>query len=247
MTERLVLRMVTVRRGNATLLDDVTIQLHAGQLVALVGPNGAGKSTLLKAIAGWTTHSGRILWCGQAVDYRQVGFMPQQCQVSANLTVLETLLLGRHELLGWRVKDVDIGAASHILADLGLSQLADRAMTTLSGGQQQAVLLGQRLMRQPKLLLLDEVTSALDLRHQVMVLDLLKRYVARSGALVLSAMHDLNLAARNADTVLMMRKARVVAFGRAQEVFTPDCLRATYDVNIERMQLPDGTPIVVPV
>lgn len=247
MTDRLVLRTVTVRRANATLLDDVTIQLQAGQLVALVGPNGAGKSTLLKAIAGWATHTGRILWCGQPVDRRQVGFMPQQCQLSANLTVLETLLLGRHELLGWRVKDVDICAASEILADLGLSQFAERPMTTLSGGQQQAVLLGQRLMRQPRLLLLDEVTSALDLRHQVMVLELLKRYVSRTGALVLSAMHDLNLAARNADAVLIMRKAKLVAFGRAQDVFTPDCLRATYDVNIARMQLPDGTPIVVPV
>src|SRR5262249_23121318 len=154
------------------------------QIVGLVGPNGAGKSTLLNAISGLVPYTGTITWGGTRIDTREVGLMPQRCAVRAELTALEVVLLGRHERLGWRIDDDALNSAADILQSFGIADLAGRGMQTLSGGQQQLVLLAQRLLRGPKLLLLDEATSALDIKHQMGVFRLLRDYVDRTGALV---------------------------------------------------------------
>ncbi|MFN7009751.1 MAG: ABC transporter ATP-binding protein [Allorhizobium sp.] len=246
MSKGLTLRGLGVRRGGARLLDDITVSLDAGQIVGLVGPNGAGKSTLLNAIAGLSSFEGEVAWGGQPVDMKVVGFMPQHCLVRAELSVLEVVLLGRHERLGWRVEDDVIAAAIAILQDFGMEALSARAMQTLSGGQQQLVLLAQRLLREPGLLLLDEATSALDIRHQMRVFDRLGAYVARTGALVLIAIHDLNLAARHSDSVLLLNAGRLEAAGAFADVVTPDRLARVYGIEAELLTCRAGKPVVVP-
>ena len=189
----LQLSHVSARRGRAEILKDVSATLPAGQIAGLIGPNGTGKSTLINAIATTLPHGGSIRFHGQPVRLGEVGFMPQHCQVRAGLSVLETVLLGRYERLGLRVAGGLIERALQVLDSFGIAHLHERAMTALSGCQQQLVLLAQRLIRQPRLLLLDEATSAL----------------------VVIAIHDLNLATQHAQTVLMLG---VFRFGLNEQV-----------------------------
>ncbi len=247
MTARLVLRDVDVLHGRTRIISGVSASIAAGQMIGLIGPNGAGKSTLLNAIAGQLPSKGKILWSGNPVDPRDVGFMPQQCQVRADLSVLEVILLGRHEQLGWRIGDDTLSAATRILHFFGIADLAARGMPTLSGGQQQLVLLAQRLMRQPQLLLLDESTSALDIRHQMHVLKLLKDYIARTGALVVIAIHDLNLAARHCDSVMLLNGGALVGHGAFEAVITPDILRSVYGIEAEFITSRSGIPVILPL
>lgn len=246
MTGRLVLRDVSVVAGKKPILLDVTVALPAGQIVALIGPNGAGKSTLLSAISGVVSSTGSVLWNGQVVSVHDLGYMPQHCQVTADLTVLEVILLGRHEQLGWRVDPSIVEASARILSQFGIADLAERKVSTLSGGQQQLALLAQRLLRKPPLLLLDEATSALDMRHQIHVLKVLKDYVARTQALVLIAIHDLNFAARHCDSVMLLADGKLRGHGCFADIVTPDALRTYYGIEAEFLTTQSGVTVIVP-
>lgn len=246
MTGRLVLCDVSVVAGRKLILSDVTVSLQAGQIIALIGPNGAGKSTLLGAISGLVSSTGRVLWNGQAVDVHDLGYMPQHCQVTADLTVLEVILLGRHEKLGWRVDEDIVQASARILSHFGISDLAQRKVSTLSGGQQQLALLAQRLLRESPLLLLDEATSALDMRHQIHVLKVLKDYIARTQALVLIAIHDLNFAARHCDSVMLLSDGKLRGHGRFGDIVTADALRTFYGIEAEFLRSQSGVTVIVP-
>ncbi|SMD19309.1 ABC transporter ATP-binding protein [Rhizobium sp. RU36D] len=247
MTGTLSLKNVSVTRNRRRILDNINCSLTAGQIVGVIGPNGAGKSTLLGAIAGIVACDGLIRFAGAPIHHAELGFMPQQSQVAADLTVIEVVLLGRHERLGWRVAPDVLEAAGAILAEFGLVDLAPRKIRTLSGGQQQLVMLAQRLLREPRLLLLDEATSALDLAHQMRVFDLLRRYVTRTGALVLFAIHDLNLAGRHADSIMMLGQGGLVGAGAFEAVMTPTTLRDIYGVEAEFLTCRQGRPVILPL
>ncbi|MDO5103243.1 MAG: ABC transporter ATP-binding protein [Lautropia sp.] len=243
----LALNDVRVTYGRHTILDGISVEVEPGRIVGLIGPNGTGKSTLIRAIAGLLPFDGRIRWQGQAVRLQEIGFMPQNCQVQAELSVIETVLLGQHERLGWRVNRQVIDAAARILDDFGIAHLHQRGMRQLSGGQQQLVLLAQRLLRQPKLLLLDEATSALDIRHQMQVFEQLNAYVARTGALVMIAIHDLNLAAQHTQQILLLNRGKLAGQGAFTEVVCPDSLRAVYGIESEILTSPSQRTAVVPI
>jgi iron complex transport system ATP-binding protein len=247
MTDMLTLENVSVARNRRRILDNLDCALAARQIVGVIGPNGAGKSTLLAAIAGTVAHDGLIRLSGAPIRHAEIGFMPQQSQVAADLSVMEVVLLGRHERLGWRVASDVLEAAGAILSEFGLADLAARKIRTLSGGQQQLVMLAQRLLREPRLLLLDEATSALDLAHQMRVFDLLRRYVMRTGALVLFAIHDLNLAARHTDSILMLGRGGLVGAGPFEDVMTPVTLRQIYGVEAEFLTCRQGRPVILPL
>lgn len=234
---------VTVGRRELLRID--RLSLPAAGLVGVVGPNGAGKSTLLKALAGVLPHCGeKTLGCGWP-DPSRIGFMPQDFTVRAALSVAECVLLGRREHLGWRITPQDQVEVDRALADFGLSALASERMDSLSGGQQQLVLLAQRLSRNPRLLILDEPTSALDLHRQIEVLTQLKNTRGKD-ILVITALHDLTLAGRFADRLVMIENGRLRRAGSASEVLTRDILDPVYSISSECLSDREGNPVIVP-
>ncbi|MDQ0456694.1 ABC transporter ATP-binding protein [Rhizobium paknamense] len=241
------IRALSVSRGGKTIVKDITLTLPERQVISCIGPNGAGKSTLLAALGGTLPFRGKMLCKGKPVATHEIGYMPQHCRVEAGLTALQVLLLGRHEALGLRLRPADYAAAGEMLAALGLSHLAERPMTTLSGGQQQLILLGQRLMRKPRLLLLDEATSALDLSHQMRVMQLLRSYVRQNGAVALIAIHDLTLAGRHSDQVVLLHQGTLVAQGRFETAITETMLRQTYGIEARILTDVDDGPVIVPL
>lgn len=247
MSEGLIFDRVGVQFGSRIVLSDVEAQFAPGQIIGLVGPNGCGKSSLLGAVAGLLSHRGEITFNGRGVDAQNLGYMPQHSQIRASLSVLEVVLLGRHEQLGWRVSADVLEAAYGILGSFGIEDLASRPIHALSGGQQQLVLLAQRLLRAPRLLLLDEATSALDLAHQLRVFEILRAYVERSGALVMIAIHDLNLAARHADGIMLLRNGGLAGSGRFDDVVTPQVLRSVYGVEAEVLTSCRTGSVIVPL
>lgn len=221
------------------VLHGVTLPpVPAGTLVAVAGPNAVGKSTLLKAIAGLRPASGRILLDGEALDtlaprerLRRVGYLPQALPQSTSLVAYElwqgSLRVSRAEWPAARRE----AAIDAVVDHLGLQALALRRLDELSGGQRQMVGLAQVLVRDPRLLLLDEPTSALDLRWQLQVLQAVRSRVQQQGAVGLVAMHDLNLALRFCQHVLVMGGGGLLATGEPAAVLTPELLRQAYGVS----------------
>lgn len=238
-------RNLCARYRRTPVLHDADLpDLHPGQLVALVGPNGAGKSTLLRTLAGLLPASGQIhlgdldlLGCSRRERARQLGFMPQALPDGIALSVLETLLGALHAGSGGIGRD-GVERAHAVLSQLGIAELAMRPLEQLSGGQRQMVSLAQAVIRDPALLLLDEPTSALDLRHQNDVMSLV-RGLADQGRIVVVVLHDLGLAARWADHLVVLDGGRVKAAGSPQDTLTPALLAEVYRVRarVERCSL----------
>lgn len=227
--------------GKAVLRGVDTGVLPAGRLTALLGPNAAGKSTLFRCIAGLLTpHAGQLRLGEQdlaamttAERIRAVCYMPQGYQVSAALTVFEVVLMARKHLEDWRVRDSDLSVVEQTLGRCGIAHLAQRHLGELSGGQQQMVAFAQAMVREARVVLLDEPTSALDLRHQLEVMGTLRTLTRERQTISVAAMHDLSLAARFADHLVLMREGRVLTSGPTASVLASPLLAETYGVTIE--------------
>lgn len=242
-----VLDNICVKRGGAEVVGNISARLHGGAITAICGPNGAGKSTLMAALANALPSTGMMTWKGSPPDTNDLSFMPQALGLRVQLSVLEVVLLGRLERLRWSLLAADIDAAGEAMQSVGIIDLAHRRVDTLSGGQQQLVLIAQRLIRKPEVLLLDEPTSALDLRRQLLVLDILKTYAEQSGALVAIVMHDLSLAARYAQHLLLMHDGALACSGKPAAILTSDMIRLVYGVEAEILSTRNGTPVIAPL
>lgn len=237
------IRDAGVAYGGRSAVKAVNLDAAPGRVLALVGPNGSGKSSLLKAVAGLVAHTGRI---DTAVDPASGGlsYMPQSFQSCAGLTVLEVVLLGGVRSLALQVREEDIEAAAEALRLLGIGAIAGRAVDQLSGGQRQLVFLAQSLVSGPRVLLLDEPVSALDLRNQLHVLDLVRDVTRTRQLATIIVLHDLTLAARYADEVAVMCDGRLVAIGSAAATLTPERIAATFRVRVETLTSPGGDLVI---
>ncbi len=223
--------------GRSTVIADISITLPDCAVTALIGPNGSGKSTLLRAIAGLQASRGELLIDGEPVDrttaQSAVAYMPQDTSSTSSLTMLEVVLLGRLRSLGLSIPMPMLIEADAALARFGIAQLASRPLSAVSGGQRQLAYLAQALFRQPRILLLDEPTAALDLRHQLIVLETIRTAAREDKIIVVVAMHDLSLAAQFADNFLCLAEGRIDAAGRAGVVLTPDRIQRVYGVEAD--------------
>lgn len=246
---------ITLAYGRTRVLHGIDLPpLAAGTVTALVGPNAAGKSSLLRAIAGQMRFAGTarlggmdLAALGRRLASRRVAYLPQELPGRANLSVVEAILLAAKQDESLRVSEADLALVEGVLVDLGIAHLAGRGLNELSGGQAQMVSLAQALVRRPEVLLLDEPTSALDLRHQLEVLAHVGRVTQAHGTIVLAALHDLNLAARFADLVLVLREGRLHGAGTPAEVLTPAMLSEVYGVEAEVFRTADGGLVVQPL
>ncbi len=242
---------LSVALGGTSIVENAGLKLSAGQLSALIGPNGAGKSTLLKAMAGLLPSKGSVALAGQALTTAQrqdvIAYMPQDIGPTSSLTVLEVVLLGRLRSLGLSVPGDLVEAAEQVLAQFGLAALQGRTLDEISGGQRQLVYLAQSLFRQPRVLLLDEPTAALDLRHQLLVLEAVRHHCEEHGTVAVAAMHDLTLAAQFADHMICLSEGTITAEGEAAEVLTAARLRQIYGVEARITYDTGGRPQVTPL
>lgn len=246
---------VRVAFGPGVVLDDVTVEIRPGEVVALVGPNGAGKSTLLGVLAGdLTPDGGRVLLDGVDVRTWRVGdlarrraVLPQETFLSFPFEVADVVRMGRSP---WRDTDraaQDDVVVGQVLAVTEVSHLAARRYPTLSGGEKARTTFARVLAQEPGLLLLDEPTAALDIRHQEAVLGEVRRRAAL-GAAVVVALHDLSLAAAYADRLLLLDAGRVRADGPPREVLVPALLSEVYRHPVEVLTGPGaGDVVVLPV
>lgn len=220
-----------IRYGRQIAVDGVNLTARPGEILGVIGPNGSGKSSLVKAIAGILPHTGAVRFDGAIERPSVIGYMPQDHQSRAALTALETVLLGRFGRLGLRVTDEDLAAAEGVLEEIGIVHLAMRDLGTLSGGQRQLVFLAQALASGPRVLLLDEPFSALDIRHQLEVAELLARLTQERGLTTILVLHDLPMAARLADQIALLQNGRLRALGRSAEVLASHAMRDVFQVD----------------
>ncbi|WP_344248328.1 heme ABC transporter ATP-binding protein [Isoptericola hypogeus] len=247
-------RGATVRVDGTTLLDGVDLDVLAGEVLVVVGPNGAGKSTLLSVLAGdrapdagTVTFDGAPLATVRPAELaRHRGVLLQENRVSFPFRVVDVVRMGRAPWRGTDAEDRDEDVVARALDDADVTRLAARRYPTLSGGEKSRATFARVLAQEPRLLLLDEPTAALDVKHQERVLARAREH-ARAGGAVVVVLHDLALAAAWADRVLVLAGGRVAADGAPAAVLTTDLLTAVYDHPVDVLPHPvTGALLVLP-
>ncbi|MFE3516007.1 heme ABC transporter ATP-binding protein [Streptomyces sp. NPDC059166] len=245
---------VRVGLGGRPVLDGVDLTVRTGEVLALVGPNGAGKSTLLAALAAdLSVDSGEVRVDGRPATGWQAAelalrraVLPQSAALAFPFSVEEVVRMGRAPWAGTPREPEDDAAVAAALAATEVAEFASRPFSALSGGERARVALARVLAQRAPLLLLDEPTAALDLRHQELVLGICRERAAAGDAVVV-VLHDLGLAAAYADRALVLRDGRVAAAGPPSEVFTGELLGEVYRQPVDVFPHPrTGVPLVVP-
>ncbi|MFJ3580207.1 ABC transporter ATP-binding protein [Streptomyces rubiginosohelvolus] len=254
---RLVARGVTVGYGDRTVIDQLDVAIPSGVITTIIGPNGCGKSTLLRTLTrllkptgGTVVLDGEDIGTLRTKDVaKKLGLLPQAPVAPEGLIVADLVARGRHPhqswLRQWSSDDADV--VRRALAMTGVADLADRTVDSLSGGQRQRVWISMTLAQGTDLLLLDEPTTYLDLAHAIDVLDLVDD-LHESGCTVVMVLHDLNLATRYSDNLVVMRGGAVLAQGHPRDVITAELLHEAFGLRAKVIDDPVGDrPLIVPI
>ncbi|TQD25913.1 ABC transporter ATP-binding protein [Methanolobus vulcani] len=235
------------------VLNDINFKIES-RITALIGPNAAGKSTLLKCMAGVLEPDGSLIINEKDVKdlkkeelIRSRSYLPQDSKTNACLSVFETLLLGMVHSLSWKVGEEEIEAVSNVLEYMGIEDLAMKNINELSGGQKQMVFIAQSLIRNPQLLLMDEPTNGLDLQHQLELFEFIQKITKEKGMTTIIALHDLNLAARYADNIVVMSKGMIHSSGSPSSVLTQKTIQSVYGINADISVDTDGILWIKPL
>jgi iron complex transport system ATP-binding protein len=236
--------------GSRPVLKEISFAIEAGEFFVIIGPNGSGKTTLLKLIAGiLKPRQGEVRILGREVRSfahralaRTVAYVPQGLEMNFPFTVQETVLLGRapHQRLLGIPSAADLAAARRAMAFTGVEALAGRTFDQLSGGEQQRVSIARALCQEPGIILLDEPTAALDLSHQLRLMDLMERLRKEKAVTVAMVSHDVNLAALYADRLLLLADGEIAHQGPPAEVLTVPRLEAAYGCRLMVDESPFG-------
>jgi iron complex transport system ATP-binding protein len=246
---------VTVEAGSRRIVDGVSLAIEPGAWVSLLGPNGAGKTTMLRVLAGLRRFRGSVRIDGLQLDElgrreaaRRVALVPQTPVVPLGMTVGDYVLLGRTPHMGVLAREGagDRAAAAEALERLELASLAERLLSSLSGGELQRAVIARALAQAAPILLLDEPTAALDVGHQQQVLELVDELRRADRLTVVAAMHDLTLSAQYGDRIVLVDQGRVLAEGSADEVLTEERIASLYGASV-RVVRQNGTRAIVPV
>ncbi|UAL07410.1 MAG: ABC transporter ATP-binding protein [Candidatus Methanogranum gryphiswaldense] len=238
--------------SSVPVLNDISLDLDGAKFVSILGPNGVGKSTLIHCINKiLSPDSGAVLLDGKDVKditikemAKSVGYVPYSANDTFPLTVVDTVLMGRHPHSKWKSLDNDLDIVYDTLKMLGISHLAMRPFNELSAGQHQKVMLARGLVQEPKILLLDEPTSNLDVRHQIDVTKMLKELSIEKNILIIMISHDINIASKFADEVILMYQGNIYDVGTPLEVISEENLKVVYGVTSKVIE-DEGRPHVI--
>ncbi|MBM7460817.1 ABC transporter ATP-binding protein [Rhodococcus coprophilus] len=255
---RLVAEHLALGYGDRLIIDDLDLEIPTGVITTIIGPNGCGKSTLLRSLSRLLKpRTGQILLDGRSITTmrtrdvaRVLGMLPQAPLAPEGLTVADLVARGRHPHQSWlrQWSSDDEGEVATALARTGIADLADRPVDELSGGQRQRAWISMALAQGTDILLLDEPTTYLDLAHSVEVLDLVDRLHSELGRTVVMVLHDLNLAIRYSDHLVVMKDGRIVRSGPPSEVISAELLAEVFDLDASVIEDPvSGRPLIVPI
>ncbi len=238
--------------GDFAILHDINLCMDGPQLISIVGPNGVGKSTLVGCICGlFKIDKGSIKINGiQLEEYKSrdlariVGYVPCTAKDSFPMSVTDTVLMGKGPYNGWRTTDADLRAVYAILDLLGIEDLAMRNFDELSAGQHQKVMLARGMIQDTEILILDEPTANLDIKHQLEVTRILSDLVSNRGMMIITISHDLNIASQYSDNIIMMHEGTILQVGRPDDVINCENLHRVYGVESEIVQR-NGRPYVI--
>ncbi len=229
--------------GGEKVLDNVSFELHKGEILGVLGPNGAGKTTLLKILLGILRGTGKVRVLGTDISSippkrlaKIIGYVPQEHHIVFPYKVIDYVLMGRapHHGMFSLPSRKDYDKAYRVLDDLGLGRLADKTITEISGGQLQLVLIARTLVQEAKILLMDEPVSHLDISNAVKTMSLIRELVEEErilGAMV--TLHDPLMASLYCDKILLLNKGRVEIYGSPREALNPERLSRVYGVDFD--------------
>jgi iron complex transport system ATP-binding protein len=254
MINKLAIQDLSFGYPHANVLQDFCMEVGDGQIVSVVGPNGSGKSTLIKCIdrilkpASGNVGVDRcdVMKMDRREIARRIAYVPQNALRVFPHTVFDVVLMGRRPHLGWKGGAKDEAKVWEILQLLGIEDLALAPFSELSGGQQQKVLIARALAQETGVILLDEPTSNLDIWHQIDVMEILRALVRKRRLTAIIAIHDLNMAARYSDKIMMIKKGKIVASGPPDDVMTGENLEAVYGIKAN-VRVAEDCPFIVPI
>ncbi|MFN2266264.1 MAG: ABC transporter ATP-binding protein [Anaerolineales bacterium] len=247
---------ISVSYGETEILHDVSLEVDAGEVVSLIGPNGAGKTTMMRAISNVIPlSSGTVSVENEdlsslsiAKRARLLAVVPQARKLPPEYTVRQAVMMGRTPYLGWlgNLSQIDIEKAEWALDRTRITKLSERRVDELSGGEQQLVLVARALAQDAPVILLDEPTAHLDLRHQATILDLVHILAGERGLAVLMSLHDLNLVSLFSDRIALLDQGKILADGLPNDVLNRQQLSEVYQVPLEIVQHPHrNIPLVL--
>jgi iron complex transport system ATP-binding protein len=253
---KLTINKLSFNYTSFPVLKDVDLTVDLGEILSIVGPNGSGKSTFLKCINRiLKTKQNTVLIDGKdasKINLKELskimGYVPQNSTSTFPFTVFDVVLMGRKPYIHWSLSERDYEIVAETLDFLGIDELAMRHFNELSSGEQQKVIIARALAQQPQILLLDEPTSNLDIKHQLEILNILRCLSQSKHCSVIVAMHDLNLASRFSDRLLILKQGCIFAVGTPESVLTEENIESVYGVKSRVtnsvLDRPQVTPIV---
>lgn len=238
-------------KSNSNVLTKVSFSVKSGMVTGLIGANGAGKSTLIKSMLGILKHEGEVIIGEKNVQQlsrenlmKDVGYLIQENSFLSSLTVFETVLLGRIHNLKFKADDKHIEKVWGILEMLGITDLAEKKFYALSGGQRRVVGLAQIFVKEPKVIILDEPTANLDIQNELEILELIRAYAVKMNVATLVILHEINMASRFCDNLILLNKGCVYKSGKPISVITKESIKEAYGVNVNIHINEEGLPMI---